>query len=701
MTRVLAERTADGSARRGHGREPAAPRADHVMRALVAALLALAPAVVHAQQPPDVARLFSHEADVSAPGYGPFRLDLTEEVLAECRPDLSDVRLYDAGGREIPWVLDSAVRAPQGTGERLAYRTAPALDATQTREGPPRAPTGFRETYVIAPPGEAPSRAEWSLVLDVRRPVFVASIRVVEVGAVERELVSTSVYRMASPTRERLRFAVPGTSAANVRVEITGQDGYLEPLLAWEATRVVRTATTMTVPLEIVERRAQAGETVLVVRRPPGMIPDRLRFSTSTPAFARAIRIDDTSSTTSEIYRVPTVRDAELIEVPVPSLRAATFTVTIDDGDSPALDQLAVEAILSQPSLVFFEPVSILRFGGGRVRAPHYDLEALSGSWMIDRLVDGTTTPSDAILGPARPSPTWDSAPALAFLHRPGVAVAIAEYAVVAPLSVASAPEGASRFVLPPAALAALREDRGDLRIVDGDARQWPYLVTDQPSITLPLTASAPSRDADETRYAIALPIPRANIAQLRLVADAELVSRSARVVGIDQRGDEVTLGAGALSHSPGQTEPMTIELSGLRVSELALIVTDGDESPLAFSSVEASLGSSEIFLVAPPGEYRVLFGAPDASGPSYDIERARELLVAIPPTEAVLGALATNPAFHAPGLIERQGMQTIALWIVLVLAVLVLGALTWRASREPAPEADPQRPPPEPPPAA
>lgn len=654
--------------------------------ALLLLALSLSPHAARAQEPPEVGRLFSHEADVGAEGSGPFRLPLSSEVISRSQPGLSDVRLYDASGREIPWLLDSACRFPAGTGERLLYRTAPALETAREREGTPHEPTGYRESYVIAPPGEAPPRAGWNLVVDVRREAFVAAIRVIELGpdGAERELVSTSVYRMQAPTRERVRFAVPGTTALGLRVEITGQDGYLEPLLGWEATRLIRTPTTMTIPLVIAERREEAGQTILVVTRPPGMIPDRLRFSTTTPAFARVLRIDDTSAYTGEIHRVPTVRDAESVEVPVSQLRQATFTITIDDGDSPPLEDLAIEAILSQPTLLFFEPVSLLRFGGGRVRAPHYDLDGLQGSWMIDRLVDGSTTPTDATLGPVRPSPTWDPAPALSFLHRPGVAVTAADYRLAAPLTVATAPEGASHFLLSPAALSALAEDRSDLRIVDAEARQWPYLVTDRPTTTMPLTVSAPSRDGDETRYVLGLPVERANLDELRLVADAELVSRAVRVVGIDARGDEVTLGQGMLQHVPGQTEPMTVALSSTRVEGLTLIVSDGDESPLAFSSVEAALQTSEIFLVAPPGEYRVLLGDDDATPASYDIERARELLVAIPLADAVLGPLAANPAFHEPGLIESAGMQTVGLWVVLVLAVLVLGVLTWRASREP-----------------
>ena len=37
------------------------------------------------------------------------RLDLPAEVLAACRADLSDLRVFDAAGREVPFVIESGV----------------------------------------------------------------------------------------------------------------------------------------------------------------------------------------------------------------------------------------------------------------------------------------------------------------------------------------------------------------------------------------------------------------------------------------------------------------------------------------------------------------------------------------------------------------------------------------------------------------
>src|SRR5439155_1261284 len=74
-------------------------------------LLALA---AHAADPGevDLRRLFPRQAEVyvTPPG-GLSELRLPAEVLAACRPDLSDLRLFDRRGLEIPYVIDAGPEA--------------------------------------------------------------------------------------------------------------------------------------------------------------------------------------------------------------------------------------------------------------------------------------------------------------------------------------------------------------------------------------------------------------------------------------------------------------------------------------------------------------------------------------------------------------------------------------------------------------
>lgn len=664
------------------------------MRTHVASLLALVvflPAIAFAQtQPPDQARLFSHQARVTQLGASSYRLPLPAEVLSICRADLSDVRLYDGAGQEIAWMLDSATRVASSDVEQVGLTRAPVMQAlVHEIEGPTRAPTGYREVYEITGPGGAPPRAGWDLVIGTLRDPFVATVRVngLPVGDAEgAQLGSGTAYRFASPRRELLRLPVDVSGADHVRVTIEGHDGFLDPTFDWVASRRPRAGEELVVPLEIVSQVREGSTTVLTLTRPEGIVPELLRFTTSSPAFLRGVRVDCAGRTSEDtIWRVPGPLGAEGLDVRAAPGLGPTIRVAIDDQDSPPLEGLTVSAVLARPVLVYFTPAEMLRFGGGRVRAPHYDLAQLQGSWIIDQLLDGSQTPLDATLGPIEPSPGWTNEPALAFLQRPGIVVPPSVHAFSAPLEVAAATEGASRFVLDASVLGAARQDLADLRIVDAAGQQWPYLWRDASPLEVPVTLGAGTREGDETRYEIALPVSYVAAIELHVDPDAELVSRPVRIVGVDVRGDERVLTTTSLARYVGQTPgPIAVSLLGERVSAMTMFVSDGSETPLAFRSAALQLPTREVVLVAPPGHYRVLVGDPASEAPTYELERARELLDAIPLDDATLGPLAPNPEHHEPTFWERTDTSTLGLWVVLVLAIVVLGGLTWRASRMP-----------------
>ena len=106
--------------------------------------------------PPDLRRLFPLERDVQAPSGGLVRLALPPDVLAATRPDLSDLRVFDAAGQEIPYLIDTG--APRGTERELVTRasTPPSSRRGASRSSAAGAAPLYRETYVLAaPPGDA------------------------------------------------------------------------------------------------------------------------------------------------------------------------------------------------------------------------------------------------------------------------------------------------------------------------------------------------------------------------------------------------------------------------------------------------------------------------------------------------------------------------------------------------------------------
>ena len=105
-------------------------------RWLAGAALALAatlPGRAASDDAPQLARLFPRQAPIFVEGSGLARLVLSAEVLAEVRPDLSDLRVFDADGRDLAFVVDPG--APGGSAAAASRPVRPG-NAARARPRP-------------------------------------------------------------------------------------------------------------------------------------------------------------------------------------------------------------------------------------------------------------------------------------------------------------------------------------------------------------------------------------------------------------------------------------------------------------------------------------------------------------------------------------------------------------------------------------
>ena len=86
-------------------------------------------------------------------------------MLAACRPDLSDLRVFDAAGREVPFLIESGAPRRGGGLDAVTVARTEILDATRETRERERAPSILRESYVIAAPPPPPAGTTWDLVL--------------------------------------------------------------------------------------------------------------------------------------------------------------------------------------------------------------------------------------------------------------------------------------------------------------------------------------------------------------------------------------------------------------------------------------------------------------------------------------------------------------------------------------------------------
>ena len=378
------------------------------MRQLAAVLVAtsLLAGAVRADEVPDLRRLFPRERDVLIERDGLTRIPLPPDVLAACRPDLSDVRVFDREEREVPYLIDAGL--PPGT-ELSMVRRQDAEVVEVRREplgGRDDTPT-YVETYVLtAPPA---SDAPWDLVVDVGDRPFVRAFEVA--GEDGEPYLETSVFRLPDGKGEKTRVTLPSLTMPRIAVTLKGQEGaYLEPKFRFEAvSAVAEPRERMAVVLREVSRRSENGRSIIELERPRGVVPDVLEVATRTGSFNRGVAVWDEANGASplllaqtRIFRVHGAVPTEEREIVVRPARGDRLRLEVDDGDSPPLDGLTVSAVVRQPVLIVDlsgagdEPAARLLFGGHRAHAPRYDLAAfvpLTGAAVVDARAQATGAP--------------------------------------------------------------------------------------------------------------------------------------------------------------------------------------------------------------------------------------------------------------------------------------------------------------------
>ena len=679
---------------------------------LCLALAFVAPAASPAAEAPDLATLFPSRAEIAAPGGRLARLELPPEVLAACRPDLSDLRIVSAESAEVPFAVLEGI-APEAALEVRELVRPELLEVARRTEGRDPGPSLQHETYELSlPPAPAPGE-RWDLVLASGRPELVRRVEVSVAGrgAEERTLWQGSVFRLADPPRERLRVPLPALAAGTADrlvVALEGEDGgFLEPAFRYERVRELAGAERALVPLEILGRQRRDGRTVIELARPRGLVPDRLVLETTTPVLERRVEVWDEGPGAASaplaretVIRVPGPAGPEDVEVALAPPRGNRLRLVVLDGDSPPLEGLAVVAAVRRPALVFALPAAdgegtaTLFFGGGRAHRPHYDLAELAPGLpaggtearAAERLYDPAET-AVAELGPVTENPRFDPAPALAFALRPSAALDPAPWRWHRPLEARPSPEGLVRLELGLEELARARADRADLRIVDGEARQWAYLL-EEPSRSEPhpLEVAGPDTDDGVSRYELTLPAAPASLEGITLEVDAPFFDRPF-TLRATRGDDEVVLAEGRLVLPPRDPRPVEVRFRLTRVDALVLEVEDGSDAPLDLVAVTGWFALPELYFAAPAGEYALLVGHPDADAPRYELARVRDVVLAVPAGEAVAAPLAENPAYRAGARwLRGSGAQQLLLWSALIVAVAGLGLLTLRLARREGP---------------
>jgi hypothetical protein len=662
-------------------------------------------------EPVELRKLFPNEAEVLVEEDGLARLVLPTEILTSCRPDLSDLRLFDLDGREVPFLLDAGRGATaDDTREVIQHFDPPVLEAARAEVRREDGPPLRRETFELGLPESTPQTGNWVLVVEIGEAGFVARVQVEGLGAEEEAtplVVDGSIFRLRGVRRvEKLRLPLPPFAGPRLKVTVeTELSIWLQPAFRLESARQLERGMQVAVPLDMLSSRSGDGRTVIDLFRPRGIVPDLLRIETVTGTFNRKVEVWDQGPASAakplgsgRVYRVEGLVPIVEQEVTLHPARGDRLRVEIRDGDSPPLADPAFAAVIRRPSLIFSVPsdrpgenAGHLRFGGGRAHPPRYDLSGLLPLAATGKRAEAAVRLYDPLavrparLGSIRTNPAYDGAPALAFAMHPSAEIDRRVFSHIRSLRVPVASEGLSRLRLEPADLAVLTDDLSDLRVADDASNQWPYLLEhEMVADFVSLRVEGPERRDDTSIYELRTPVSPLRFDRILLDTDTEFFDRAFRLEAeVTGENDERILASGRLARPIGDPRAVRIEVSPARVEAMRLVIEDGDDAPLAFQSITARVLLPELYLTAPEGDYDLLLGAPDEDAPHYELGRIRDVVLAVRAESITAGKLEENPDYSLQARLQGQGMQrTVLLWGVLILAVVVMAFLTLRLAR-------------------
>ncbi len=652
---------------------------------------------------------------VEPSGPGPQRLDLPPAFLsASAHGDLEDLRLVDAAGREVPYL----VIAPPETRARWAAVRIRPIPTTRAESGVELDLAAVLEVNGVALSfpdsgflkkvrleGSA-DRERWVTLLAEDTlydlPVDLAACGAAACpgrlsrGELRFEAAPLRFLRVVLDDRSSPRLGLPSAARALLAgtappsgpvvplaiAPRAGEPGVSRFTLRLPGPRLPTRAVLLEVDAPRLARRAHVLEARLVDGR---LVPPNQGTARGT-AFGRPIRLVPVELGSAPLVRVErsgvTVSG---LRIPVGAPEETELELVVEDGDNPPLALRSAQAELAPLPWIFFESPDgaalEARLGDPDRSAPRYDLEALRPE--LSRARAGIAHAQAAFASAPVSSPDAPAVDAAGGAGAPLDAAAFRHRRAIA-----AAPAGLAAVRLDAAVLAG--SDLVDLRVRTPDGRQLPYLLErrgEPLAVPLPTAAGASPKlphalaRAGLSAHFLALPQPAFPEARLVLETSARVFTREVDVY-LDpdkdrpgQRGP-MRLASASWTHAdPSRpAPPLTVTLPALRADRLLVALDDGDNAPLPITAARLLLPSYRLRFFHPGTALELLYGADAVVAPHYDLALLAPRLRAASAREVALGAPADLPA--AGG---GAGKARMVFWAVLGTAVLGLLILVAR----------------------
>jgi hypothetical protein len=620
------------------------------------------------------------------------------------RGGLADLRLFDAAGREVPYLL---MAPPSQAPEWRSGQLLP-IAATKTE-------SGFEVDL-----GAAPRMMDRVRFTGLPAP-FLKRFRLEGSGDRSRWTLLVPEGTLFDLPEERLRRLDVDFPAGDFRyLRLTWDDRssaraplplQVEARLAQAALSSVQAGLPARYPVPFTRRPSEPGKSRFRLHLPAARLPVVALVldvpggpggALLRPAIVTEGRLTaESASGTSGIAPVRlgaatlrrAVRDglsASDLRIPLALLPdGPDLELTVDDGNNPPLLVAGVTAEIAPLPWIYFEAGSTApltaRFGDREATAPRYDLETLR-----DPAARARTAPARwgdvKTLGPQKASAA-SPMPALGAPVDPGGF----RYRRKLP----PGPPELTALLLD-ATILSRSPDLADLRIADAQGLQVPYLLErrDEPlSLTLPaLARKAKKGDPPSvSRYPVELPEPSLPAARLVLATTARVFEREVRVVEIreaagrarerpgEEPGERIVASATWRHADPETPAPeLTLELPSSPATRFDLRVEEGDNAPLPLEPPRLLLPAHRLrffYPATPP--LTLLYGQPGLPPPRYDLSLLAPRLLGESAKEMTLSPEPRQRPEPGAADTERR-----IFWAALVGTVLVLLLLLGRLLR-------------------
>jgi hypothetical protein len=693
------------------------------MRTLVAVPAAvMALSVVLFAQPP-ASPAFRFERPIVVDGEGPRRLAVDVPLLVGGAPfrvvsrtvdpstgratatvanGLGDLRVYDAAGREVGYLL---VGNPPVV-SRYTLATILAVAPVETEKDKT---SGFEADLGEPVPVDG-------LRIDAMAPPFLKRVKLEGSGDRQHWTLLVAEGTVFDLPEERLRQTelrfTPGT--------------YRYLRLTWDDTRSGRLAQPSTVaarqvlavappppltaPLTFERRPSEPGRSRFRIRLPGGHLPIValdldiapgyvLREAGVFEARLSGNGVAPVALGTATLRRV--VRgdlSASSLRIPIEPPSEAQLDLDVNDGANPPLDLKGVTASFADLPWIYLESAAgtlTARYGNSTLTAPRYDIEAARPQIAIAAVPHAawgeprTRAPEENAAGVAPPLPAVGSAldPTLFKFVR-------------------TVPSGDARLVTVPldgATLAHSVSGSGafsDLRVIDGSGRQIPYLVerVSEPlsldlevdRLATPPRTLPPSRSTRSV-YRVKYPFPGLPASRLVLPTSARVFERVVTVAvecePTQRRRDPwlETIASTRWMHTDQDNPAMALTLSipSMQTTDLLVILDEGDNAPLPIGRAQVLLPSYRLRLFRPGGTpLRVAYGRTDLGPPQYDLALLGSQVMGAPALDVVLGAEQPNSSAESSAALVSPRL----FWAALGVATIVLVGLIARLLKKQTP---------------